>query len=99
MPRLQCCVPFCRRTTANKHGWGEWVCGKHWAAVPKEKRRAWLRLGREVRSAIALEPLTREYWKLPPGSPKRIAAVRMWHRYDRIWNRVKRIAIERAGGI
>ncbi|WP_262027630.1 hypothetical protein [Microvirga sp. Mcv34] len=39
--RVRCCVPFCRRTIAAEKlkPWNEWICGKHWSAVPKIERR------------------------------------------------------------
>ncbi|WP_126975557.1 hypothetical protein [Frigidibacter oleivorans] len=39
--RLRCCIPFCRRTHHNREGFGEWICQKHWSAVPKAMRRAY----------------------------------------------------------
>ena len=39
MGRLTCLCPGCRRTTANPKGWNEWICGKHWSAVPRNLRR------------------------------------------------------------
>ncbi len=47
MTRLQCCIPFCARTTANKAGWSEWICQQHWSAVPREKRRIYTRAKRK----------------------------------------------------
>lgn len=40
--RLSCCVPFCRRTIARSRlpaGAAEWICGKHWPAVPRHLKR------------------------------------------------------------
>lgn len=42
--RLSCCVPFCRRTTAEHSGFDEWLCGEHWKLIPKPKRRAYGRI-------------------------------------------------------
>jgi hypothetical protein len=39
------------------------------------------------------------FWRFKPGSPRRFAAIRMWKRLDAAWDRCKREAIERAGGI
>lgn len=39
--RISCIVPFCRRTIAVSRlpeGY-EWICGKHWSAVPRHLRR------------------------------------------------------------
>lgn len=37
MTRVRCLCPGCRRTTGRP--FAEWICGKHWAAVPKAKRK------------------------------------------------------------
>lgn len=103
--RLRCCVPFCNHTRGQRKGdtepvreGQEWVCGKHWMAIPKQVRRVRYRIGRELDKAIAREPLVREYWKLPKGE-QRIAALNLWRRQTRIWRRCRAIAIERAMGI
>jgi hypothetical protein len=46
--RITCCIPFCRRTRANP-GFSEWICGDHWRAVPKARRRVYGRLKRTWR--------------------------------------------------
>jgi hypothetical protein len=46
--RLGCCVPFCRRTTARAE-FDEWICGKHWQMVSKDRRRAYGRRTRQWR--------------------------------------------------
>lgn len=97
--RISCCVPHCRRTRANTEGWDSWICGEHWRLVPKKMRAVKNRNAREIRSAIAKNPLVAEYWKMPPGAPERIAAVRLWNTHDRIWSRCKRAAIEKGMGI
>ena len=74
--RIACCVPFCRRTTLNKHGWSEWICGDHWRLIPKPLRRVQGRINRRARRGLAVAG----------------------ERGDRIWNRLKRAAIERALG-
>lgn len=75
--RIGCCVPFCRRTRANP-GFTEWICGKHWAVIPKVRRRVYGRLKGRWRRF---------------GDPKDRS--RSW----RIWDRLKRQAIELAVGI
>lgn len=51
--RIGCCIPFCRRTRKNPGADGiyatEWICGPHWIAVPKERRRVYGRLKRAWR--------------------------------------------------
>jgi hypothetical protein len=56
-------------------------------------------LKRQARKIIARKPLYREYWKYPPGSSDRLAAVAMWRRLDDAWARVRDAAIERAAGL
>lgn len=46
--RLTCVVPFCRRTTARAE-FDEWLCGDHWRAIPKAKRRVYGRIVRQWR--------------------------------------------------
>ena len=75
--RIGCCVPFCRRTRLNP-GFNEWICGKHWAVIAKDRRRVYGRLKGRWRRF---------------GDPRDQA--RAW----RIWDRLKREAIERAVGI
>ncbi|MDQ0510915.1 hypothetical protein [Ancylobacter amanitiformis] len=91
--RLQCCVPFCRRTTKDRHD--EWVCGKHWSAVPQRERRRLARAGRWYRKRFGQNAA----WTYPAGSPKRIEAVRFDRHWRKCWERCKRAAIEAAGGI
>lgn len=47
--RLLCAVPFCRRTWKGD-GWAtEWICQRHWSALSRERRRAYLRQKRRWR--------------------------------------------------
>jgi hypothetical protein len=39
--RIPCLIPGCRRSTGGD--FGEWICGKHWAKLPKGHRRVWAR--------------------------------------------------------
>lgn len=91
--RVPCCVPGCRRST--KLVTREWICGKHWVAVPKSWRRR-------------LSLIVRRYHKrfgdngwhvYPAGSPDRLEAVRLTRLWRLMWERCKRAAIERAMGI
>lgn len=77
MTRLRCVVPHCRRTTG-RAGFTEWICGRHWPAIPKAARRAY---GRRVRR-----------WRRFHRPSDGVAARRMWQ-----W--LKRRAIERAMGL
>ncbi|ELT47401.1 hypothetical protein D584_19913 [Brucella intermedia M86] len=79
--RIQCCVPFCRRTIAAdklppEHN--EWLCIKHWPLVPASLRHRKRRAER-----IARRKQTEAAWRLASA----------------LWQRCKRAAIERAGGL
>ncbi len=82
--RLTCAVPGCRRSRGLRKGerafedWHEWVCGVHWAMVPKIFRRALARKRRITNR--------KESWN----------DIRA---FNRLWERCKRAAIERAVGI
>jgi hypothetical protein len=43
--RVNCCIPFCRRTTAHTE-FNEWICGKHWPSVRASRRRLYARYKR-----------------------------------------------------
>lgn len=97
--RLTCCVPFCTHSRQNRDGSTEWICRDHWRLIPKARRRAWSRQRRRLVAAIAREPLVAEWWKMAPGSPERLVALAMWRVHHRLWKGLKRVAIERAGGL
>ena len=81
--RLNCCVPFCRRTTA-RTDFAEWICGDHWHLLPLRARRVY---GRYVRRWRRYSPVAGE------GDITGLLAK------HRIWQWLKRRAIERATGI
>lgn len=92
--RLACCVPFCRRTR-RKETYNEWICAKHWAAVPVTLRKRKALMYRRYRKQFGNTP----YWKYPAGSPDRIEAVRLDRLCRVTWERCKVAAIEKAAGI
>lgn len=47
--RVQCCVPFCTRSTKNRWGFSEWVCPAHWRLVPRRIRHLHHRVRRRLR--------------------------------------------------
>ncbi len=64
--RLTCCIPFCKRTWAVKPftvalegrdvNFAEaWVCNKHWATLPLERRRAYTIARRQLRRTNTVE--------------------------------------------
>lgn len=46
--RLRCCCPGCRRTKPAGE-FAEWICARHWAAVPRRLRVRYSRLKRRAR--------------------------------------------------
>jgi hypothetical protein len=91
-------VPHCRRTRKREE-FNEWICGKHWAAVPLEAKAELRWRKRQIRSMLKRVSLGREWWKLPPGSKDRLLAVERWRNVETAWARCKQAAIERAFGI
>lgn len=57
--RLACVVPGCKRTRLADGLFDEWVCARHWPAVPLRYRRAYARAKRKRRSPAALARLWR----------------------------------------
>lgn len=103
--RLRCIVPFCKRTRGQRKGerpiseGEDWICGEHWRLLSPSTRAANQKVLREARRICARKPAYRCFWTMPPGSSDRLAAVALWRRVDAAWERCKREAIERAGGI
>jgi hypothetical protein len=97
MTRIRCCVPFCRRSAPSERhpGCQEIICGKHWRLASKALRRRRSRILRRYRARFG----DRAAWTFPAGSPDRIEAVRLARLDDRLWERCKAQAIERAAGI
>jgi hypothetical protein len=62
--RLQCCVPFCRRTTA-RSDFEQWICGDHWRLVGQTKRRVYGRYLRRWRryGPSAYGPAASRIWR------------------------------------
>lgn len=56
--RLKCLVPHCRRTAPAGH-FPEWICQKHWSALPKADRRIYARAKRKRKDGAALARLWR----------------------------------------
>lgn len=45
--RTICCIPFCRRTTAEIYS--EWICGRHWSMTSKRLRAVYHKRKRRYR--------------------------------------------------
>lgn len=93
--RINCCVPFCRRTRHNRDNTSEWICSEHWKAVPLHLKRRKYKLFRRYKRLFGLNG----YWCYPVGSDKRITAVRLDRLCDKAWTRCREAAIERAVGL
>lgn len=89
--RLACCVPFCGRTFRNdKKGTpypegSEVICGKHWRLLSRDRRRRYSRLLR--------------LYKGRKGTLQGALAERICRLLNEEFDRMKAIAIERAGGV
>lgn len=92
--RTPCCVPFCRRT-APRDDFSEIMCGKHWRLAPSARRRVYTRIVRAYRRKFG----TNGFWAYPPGSPQRLECVALTRRADVVWAVIKRMVVERAGGL
>lgn len=57
--RVACSVPGCGRTRA-RNEYPEWVCGDHWAAVPRADRNEYTLIKRRWRRGEAVDPA--EVW-------------------------------------
>jgi len=84
--RIRCCVPFCERMVKRHVSETEAICSHHWRAIPTKYRMAYHRSYRWCDG----EPYRR---KGPPA--KRFSVVACL----RLWERMKKLAIERAMGI
>lgn len=93
--RCSCLVPGCNHTKRFERPDIEWVCADHWRLVPPWLRRRKSRLFARYRRLFGDEP----FWKFPPGSERRLAAVRMNRLLEAVWRICRRAAIERSMGL
>lgn len=94
--RVQCCVPFCRRTTGQP--FAEWICHVHWPMVPrslKARYRLAKRIARRSRDRFGRQIREQEGYFEPQWV--RVQAARRLS--GLIWDRCKRHAIEAAAGL
>jgi hypothetical protein len=113
--RIPCCVPFCRRTRRDDGSFSEWICGKHWALVSRKaklmKRRSEAAYDAAKLECEEISSEGDEFARTQGGGIAvsqeiidrlRVAAAkhqRKWAQAGRAWDRCKRQAIERSGGI
>lgn len=94
--RVPCMVLGCRCTRKPHADLGEeWICAKHWRSVPRWRRRELSRIARAYRRQFG----DQGYWKFPPGSEKRIAAIDMDTAWRAVWEQCKIDAQDAALGI
>ncbi len=98
--RIACCVPFCRRWRRGDPR-SEWICWDHWKRIPLKRRRAYFRAQVER----CPDTMARERGKIPRWMQQRPARTlgsghyirpRSIRAIWRLWDRLKRDAIERA---
>lgn len=83
--RICCCVPFCRRTAADDGRHAEIICGPHWKLTDPVYRDGLARIRRLRR-------------RFREGRDNSLIA--LGERTERrIWERIKKSAIEMAAGI
>ena len=82
--RIQCCIPFCRRTMKQDGRTGEFMCGKHWRLAPLPMRQAFTR---------------KQKWFRGESYRRRHLPLHRCVSISEMWRRIKRAAIERAAGI
>lgn len=101
--RRGCIVPFCPRWSRRFDD--EWICADHWRLVPRAQKALRTALRRRWRARWA--KLEAERDSHPEDSKARFLANRrlgalnkLWrHTEHRIWERMKKAAIERATGL
>jgi hypothetical protein len=99
--RIACCVPFCRRTIGKaKLGRDdEWICSKHWPAVPRALKRRHRKAKQIVQRAQ--DRFNAQYeeqdFSFKESQFQRVQAA--WSLAAAIWSRCKAAAIEAAAGI
>lgn len=60
--RIRCEVVGCKRTAPADVGDTEMICGQHWRAIPKEKRRAYMRARRRCDEIGETTPAYLRLW-------------------------------------
>jgi len=95
--RIPCIVPFCRRTAdaAKMAPATEIICGKHWRTVPAETKARYRQVRRRAKKLWRALYLDKKIQK--PG--REALCERAYDECDRVWERIKREAIEIAAGI
>jgi hypothetical protein len=87
--RSPCVVIGCRRTFKSEGGASEFICGKHFRLADKRVLRAFRKLCRATKGI--------DYDNAPPERQAWLR--RKFAQEDRLWDRIKRQATERAVGI
>jgi hypothetical protein len=101
--RVLCLVPFCTCTRGDRKGdplpadltFYEWICPRHWSALPTMYRRAYRRACRRYSASYGAADAARGF----PDKASWLKALHDRSAAQRLWRRLKRLAIERAAGI
>jgi hypothetical protein len=110
--QVRCLVPFCNCTRGDRKGdplpaditFYEWICARHWSAVPttwrKVYRRAWRKLdAAKAHNAAAMAECRANRVPRISNKAEFFAEYHARRALHRLWDRIKRLAIERAMGI
>lgn len=84
--RIPCIVPHCRHVVRCHHGETEAICAAHWRAIPVRYRRVYTRAYHWTEGE--------RYRRNGPPVGRRLL-----ESSDRLWRRMKRLAIEAAAGL
>lgn len=92
--RQRCCIMGCGRTYKDE-GYTRIMCGAHWKMAPTYMRKRHTKLVRRYKREFG----DNGYWQYPPGSEKRLAALRLAEMMDRAWELCRAAVADRSMGI
>lgn len=91
--RVACEVPFCRRTAkASGQDGQQVICGTHWRLADKRLTKRYRRLQKAITRAL-------DRMGSPSSPDEGVRLRRHWTFLEKLWERIKTQAIERAVGI
>lgn len=91
--RIACEVPFCRRTAKDDGAEGQQIiCGKHWRLADRSLTRRYRKWQRRADDLMSLPPE-----RYTAADQQKV--VRVFNLVRKMWDRIRRQAIERAVGI
>lgn len=92
--RQRCCIMGCNRTFKDE-GFTVVMCGGHWRMAPAHMRKRHAKLVRRYKREFG----NNGFWDYPPGSEKRLAALRLAKMRDRAWDMCRKAVEQRSLGI